>query len=343
LQELTSQNEEIRKQDAVVRGRVSAMESGQLVLATGSDLEEALRANDRAALELERARADGLLGEFRTLHTYLWSSDLQQQNLRFLTQRPELETTTLDLLEAHGFESEAFAGFLDDARTSVPLSFDDLVASPLRDMVRNFVVQTDRGVAVITFVRDVRDAATLQRRLAELPGVLYFDQADLLDRAYQQFRQRTVELVLVGALVVVLVLFVTYRRLRLTMAAFLPAMVGSAATLALIAHLGEPLNLFHVLSCVLVLSMGEDYGVFLVDTARGPTLEHDAGSALASIALAGSSTALSFGALAFSSEPALRAIGQTVGLGVIACFVLAPVALILTGANARPMAPKRPA
>ena len=42
-------------------------------------------------------------------------------------------------------------------------------------------------------------------------------------------------------------------------------------------------------------------------------------------------TALVFGTLAFSSQPALRAIGVTTGLGILLSYVFAPVTLVAAG------------
>jgi predicted exporter len=93
---------------------------------------------------------------------------------------------------------------------------------------------------------------------------------------------------------------------------------------------GFSLNLLHVVCVLLVLSMGVDYGVFLVESRTHP--QQVAATVLSLLACC-LSTVLAFGLLAMSSNPALRAIGLTTGLGVLASLVLAPTALILFGAT----------
>jgi predicted exporter len=51
------------------------------------------------------------------------------------------------------------------------------------------------------------------------------------------------------------------------------------------------------------------------------------GVTLLSLLLSCLTTALVFGTLAVSSQPSLRAIGITTGIGIPLCFVLAPVTL----------------
>ena len=94
------------------------------------------------------------------------------------------------------------------------------------------------------------------------------------------------------------------------------------------ALLGERMHLVHVMSLVMVLGMGVDYGIFCVDSAsRGGEL----GATLTSLLLSCLTTVLVFGTLALSSQPSLRAIGLTTGLGILLSYLLAPVTLVAVG------------
>jgi predicted exporter len=78
------------------------------------------------------------------------------------------------------------------------------------------------------------------------------------------------------------------------------------------------------------MGMGVDFGIYLVDSVRS----HRAfGATLISILLCCLSTIFTFGTLALSSHPALRAIGLTSGLGIAFSFLFAPAALLLTRAD----------
>jgi len=91
---------------------------------------------------------------------------------------------------------------------------------------------------------------------------------------------------------------------------------------------GVSLGLLHVVALLLVLSMGVDYGVFLAETRADPG---GFAATVLSVLIACLSTVLAFGLLAMSASPALRAIGLTVGLGVLLSLVLAPAALLIGG------------
>jgi predicted exporter len=77
---------------------------------------------------------------------------------------------------------------------------------------------------------------------------------------------------------------------------------------------------------LIVMGMGVDYGIFIVDSAEEGT---ELGATLVSCILCCLTTVLSFGTLAISSQPPLRAIGLTTGIGILLALLLAPVSLLL--------------
>ena len=156
---------------------------------------------------------------------------------------------------------------------------------------------------------------------------------------YGRHRRQTLQLVALGLLVVLAMIGARYRRIGPTLAAFLPALLAAGAGLAVLVLAGFALNLLHVVSLLLVLSMGVDYGVFLVESREHPG---EVAATVLSLLACCLSTVLAFGLLAMSSNPALRAIGLTTGLGVLASLLLAPTALILlVGAPAHPAEPEK--
>ncbi|MCA9660810.1 MAG: hypothetical protein KC486_20880, partial [Myxococcales bacterium] len=187
-------------------------------------------------------------------------------------------------------------------------------------------------VGILTLVRGVENPAALQARLADLGGVHYFDQGAMMAAAYARYRQRTLELVLVGLVAVFAMIVGRYRKLRLAVAAFLPAVLAAALTIATLALAGVGVHLLHVVALLLVLSMGVDYGVFLVESRERP---EDAAASVLSVVIAALSTVLAFGLLGMSSYPALAALGVTIGVGVLYSLLLAPISLVLFATTIR--------
>ncbi|MEZ4325232.1 MAG: hypothetical protein R3B40_08460 [Polyangiales bacterium] len=312
-------------EDARVRGRVARMEAGRFVIATAPDEASALAHNDQVAALLGEARAAGDIDGFRSLATFLPSPERQRASLTAIPR--DAFERTMSALEAEDFVRAPFAAFeqtLAEARShAAPLTLADLSATPLGAIADSFVVRSDAGVSILTFVTGVRDPDALAARVETLEGVRFFDQGAFMTRAYREFRERTVELVGFGLLGVLLLVWLRYRRGRPTLAAFLPALLATGATLGVLGLAGVEANLLHVVTLLLVLSMGVDYGVFMVETQAHP---EDEAPTVVSLLTACGSTVLSFGVLGLSAQPAMRAMGVTAAVGVAASLVLAPAA-----------------
>jgi predicted exporter len=325
-------------EDRLVRSRVAQGEAGRFVMAMGADDESALVASGRASAALEAAVDAGELTRFRSITPFLRSAATQREIDAVFRDDRALATRLRAVLEREGFVASMFGPFEDvlAGPPPAPLDHQTLLGSSLGPLVSPFRVEvTDRSgarrVAYLAFVEGVRAPEALATRLGALEGVRYFDQARYLEGAYRSFRERAFFLVVGGVVVVFLMCLVRYRRLVLAFAAVAPALLASLTSLALVALLGGEANLMHLVACLLVLSMGEDYAVFLLeerDAKEGP------GTTMVGILLACVTTVLSFGLLAMSAHPALRALGFVTSVGVGLAFVLAPLSLVLARAGA---------
>ncbi|MDH5676115.1 MAG: MMPL family transporter [Myxococcales bacterium] len=314
-------------EDARVRKRVDAAEAGRLVVVRAPALEEALERNDRVAQALTAARANGELGSFTSLHSHLWSETLQRRNFEALRQVDDALGRVQRALDAVGFDAARFAA-LGEALSAPfePLRRKDLQDSAIASMTSSFFLDLEGEAAILTFLRDVRAPEALRTRLESIEGALYFDQRALTGDLFQRYQQGTWQLVGLGLLAVLLMLALRYRKLAPCLVSFAPALIAAAATLALVAAAGQVLTLFHAVALLLVLSIGVDYGVFVVESRAGHS-----SSGLTSVAIACLSTACSFGLLAVSQVPALSALGATVGIGVLLALLLTPVVAAVVG------------
>jgi predicted exporter len=328
LSALNRINEQILAEDTRVRDRVSRMDSGRFIIVTAPNDAGALAINDRVYAQLLAAKRAGEIEEFRSLHSLLFSEELQRQNIAILQKDPQLAARVTTAFAASGFKAEAMNAFgtsLASAPTQ-PLTLSEVLASPLGDVVRPFRVELGKDVGLVTLVRGVTNPAAIQARMQDIAGAHYFDQSDFLSRAYGHYRVRTLELVSVGLLLMLLIIFAKYRRIRPTLAAAMPALLASVTTLAVLGLMGVTTNLLHLVSLLLVLSSGEDYAVFLLASAKN---QDDLKASAVSIVLCCLSTVLGFGLLGVSEIPALQALGLTTGIGILFCLILAPTALAL--------------
>jgi predicted exporter len=162
--------------------------------------------------------------------------------------------------------------------------------------------------------------------LAGATTAAYFDQEELLTSTYGAYRARTLTMVVIGLGAVLLLLILRHRRVDLALAASVPAALAALTTLGVLGLLGMTANLMHLVALLLILSMGVDYGVFIVEHRDDPQATR---ATLVGLVAACLTTVLSFGLLAASDNPALSSLGLSLAIGVILAVGLAPAAGIL--------------
>ena len=321
-------------EDEAVRSRVMRYEQRRLVVAIGDDEQAALRVNDSIARVLGAAERDGVLGGSRSLATMLPSVEQQLAVDAAVRGDTGLWPRMRQALRGQGFRAEAFEPFRQALAepSAAPLRYEDLAASPLASLARPFVVTMGEDVGVVSFLRELRDEGALRARLAEVDGARLIDIEAVLSNAYGAYRQRMIWLLSCGLLAVVGLVMLRHRALRPTVVAVCPAMLAAAGTIGLLSLAGQELNLLSLVALLMVVSMGVDYGVFLAETRGRPAVLEATHLA---VFVAGISTTLGLGLLAFSDQPALLSIGSTAGIGILMCLVLAPTSCALVGAAAK--------
>jgi predicted exporter len=174
--------------------------------------------------------------------------------------------------------------------------------------------------ASVVMLRGVRDLAALPVIAASadgLPGVRWADQVQSVSALLGRYRHTMALLLVAGHAAVLLAL--AWRYGRDAWRAWLPTALATLGTLALLALFGQALQLFNVLALALLLGIGIDYGIFLLERETA-----DAGSAWLAVVLGAAGTWLSFGLLALSSTPALRSFGLTLMFGLLIVALAAP-------------------
>lgn len=330
LSQLTSFDPALIEEDRRVRGRVAQFETSRFVIALGEHEQAALERGDRVFAALENARRAGELEAQRSIHHFVWSEDLQRRNLSVLAAQEDLAARVDRAFSAEGFRPgafEAFGAVLEKA-PAPPLRPQDLDGTPLARLRSAHLVRLADGqeTAHVTFLRGVDRPEALAARLRDLEGVTLFDQKGFVNEIYRSFREATLAQIAIGCGLVLGILLVRYRRLRPSIAAFLPSALVAILLLEGFVLAGVRANLFHVMSLIMVMGMGVDYGIFLVDS--GLDRERFAATLL-SLLLSCLTTAFVFGSLAVSSQPSLQAIGVTSGVGILLAFALAPVSLVV--------------
>ncbi|MDB4974892.1 MAG: rane protein exporter [Myxococcaceae bacterium] len=311
-----------------VQARLGRGTQGRVVVALGTSDEAALASSERVLERLSKAEQSGQLRSLRSVSTLLPSVATQRARRERMQGDPTFLPRLHAALEQQGFVASAFAPFDGALRqAAVTLTPESLLHTPLAAAwLAPFRAELKGKVAYLTSLEASRevDVAGL---LAGLPDVYFVDQEGLFSAAYASFRTRILSMVLLGLGLVLLTLFLRYRSARVSLLGMVPAVLGAGAALGVEALRGVPATLMHVIGVLLVLSMGVDYGIYALESRSSV---EEGVTTLGSVLLAALTTVLSFGLLGVSSNPALAAIGSTVGFGLFFTVLASPVVLALT-------------
>ena len=311
-------------------GRLLGLASpAQFFVVGGANADEVLRREEALKTRLDDRVAAGDLAGYAALSDWVPSPERQASDAA-LTRR--VETPLIAAVDQVLGESQERAPF-DPA----PLTLARWLASPAsgagRALWLGAVPRRDggAGVASVVMLRGLQGQAALPAILRSadgLPGVRWVDQVQSVSALLGRYRRTMGLLLAAGHAVVLLALALRYG--RRAWRAWLPTALATLGTLALLALAGQSLQLFNVLALALLLGIGIDYGIFLLERETA-----DAGSAWLAVVLGAAGTWLSFGLLALSSTPALRSFGLTLLFGILIVWFLAPCY--------RPAPPARPA
>jgi predicted exporter len=327
LQKIFRPNPVLQDEDDRVRERVSNFDTGRFVLAIADRADDAVEVNAQVNARLDELVRAGKLDGMRSLQDLFFPRALQERNLAALRASPDLPARLDRAFVSAGFRPGTTQPFADAlANPPPPLTLDELRASPLGQLATSLVIDLGGRTAVISYLRGVHDPEAVRASLADLPGVHYFEQRTFLNDVYSRYRDQTLRQIALGSAFVLVILVARYRDWRRASAAFLPSLLVPVIVLSTYALLGIEANLMHAVSLLIVMGMGVDYGIFIVDAAEDGS---EFGATLVSCILCALTTVLSFGALAISSQVPLRAIGLTTGIGITLALVLAPVSLLM--------------
>lgn len=286
--------------------------AGQFYLVRGENAQQVLEREEALKARLAPLVAAGALDGWSAVSDWV-PSIAQQQSDAQLTAR--VEAAVLAGAGAALGEKPVRPVFAQP-----PLMLPAWLAHPVSTPSRSLWLGEAQGKAAsVVMLRGVHDAARLPALAAAadgLSGVRWVDKPAEVSSLLGRYRVSMTWLLLAGYLAVLGAL--CWRYGRAAWRAWAPTAVASLVTLAILGWFGQPFQLFNVLALVLLLGIGVDYGIFL--------LEHPAdGASWLAVVLGAASTWLAFGLLALSGTPALRAFGLTLLIGIAAVWGLTPL------------------
>lgn len=316
---------ELAAQEQRFRALTGMGGGSQFFLIEGADAEQVLQRDESLLLHLT---ATGI--RTQSVARFVPSCKAQAENRLHLqasiaAQREALHTA--------GFRESVISDWVASVRENetciTPRQWlDSPLSTPFRHLWMEVPGHPPASLIIPTSHYEI---SQLENASAGLPGITLVDKPGAVSRLFGEYR-RLASGTLAGATLLILMVLALRYGFRSGVAILLPVLLAQALTLGWLGWFGIALNLFNLLALLLVLGVGINYSIFLIEGSRGEQPRQ--ASAQLGVMLSAATTLLSFGLLGFSSMPALSGFGITLALGIGLAVVLAPSTLLL-GAKLR--------
>jgi predicted exporter len=315
IRELDIPSPELKRENERISALFGEANDRTVYLTYGASVAEARASLDKLEAWLHTAGN----GQTRTvgLGAVVPTTEVHAQAVRFVSEHPEFAGQLRAALVAAGFDESQFTAFFEAyARHAASARATDLDAS-LRALQGKLIgpvgLLLHTGQPLSWFVTIARSAPTLTP--PPETHTVSTDQLQSLNRIFARYRQSALWLSLTGLAIVGAGVFLSYGWRDGARIFAIPC--GACLGLfGLFGWLGLPLNLFHLLGAFLGVCLTHNYSIFSATSAYRHELPP------VSVRMSALTAAASFGVLALSGIPVVRALGSTVALMVIVALLV---------------------
>jgi predicted exporter len=299
-----------------------------MVAVSARDAAGAIAAAEAVGRRLDELVRQGVLLGYSSPARFLPSPATQAARRAALPDAPTLGERLTRATQDGPLPATRLAGFVADvqaARAQPPFDRAAIDGTPLATAVHALLLAGDAGrpwralLSLQVGEGQAVDAARVRSAIAGIAGAQVVAVKPELDAIYARYLREATWQAGLGAAAVVLLLAFSLRSARRLGAVLLPIAAATVIVLAVLAASGAALGILHLVGLLLTVAIGSNYALFFDHLQRAAEVDEDT---LASLLLANLTTVISFGLLATSGIPVLRAVGIVVAPGALLCLLL---------------------
>ena len=284
------------------------------VVATGATAEEALQVNESLPLE-------GATG----LGAFLPSRKEQAVRLArwnaFLERHPDLSDRIIDEGLKADFTAHAFQPFFDLLDRDLTVQEVDYFGPVTETLGQAMYLPGDDKVQVVNYLKT--DVEELRATLPE--GAFAFTAEDVSGTLVRLLSEDFDRIGLLCSLIVFFFLWLSFGRLELSIASFLPLAVGWIWILGTMRLFGLQFNIVNIILATFIFGQGDDYTIFMTE---GLMYEYATGKKILrsfknAVVLSALIMFIGIGALVVARHPALRSLAEVTVIGMFTVVVMA--------------------
>lgn len=321
----------------------------------GNDFEKVLQLNDSVYSKLDQLKKNGQIVNFSSAGAFLNSRTAQLNKIdqwyRFW-DTPKINMVKENLIASgnqFGFKASTFDSFYAQLNTAYePLKIDSY-AHITTFAIEDYITTTDNFTTATSLVKlDSSQIETVKATFEEMPQTVLIDRQGVNETFLGNLKNDFNRLIGYSILVVLLLLFLFYRSLSLTLVTSIPIFLTWFLTLGIMGLLGLQFNIFNIIISTFIFGLGIDYSIFMTNglLTELRTGEKALPTHKTSIILSVITTILGVGVLIFAKHPALYSISLVSLIGILSAafiaFTVQPLLFLvfIGGRKKRPISPR---
>jgi predicted RND superfamily exporter protein len=341
LSSLRSNRSHSAKVQTEIQERFGASLSYMMAISEGKDVAEAEALAQKVESRLAPFLADGTVGSYDSILTYLPPSSEQQKIIAAPSDGRDgafdparIRGSLVRALETNGFRQEPFAEYLDRLETMLsptrPLTLADLEQKGLGQLVDRYVHRSEESVRIVTYLfpTDPRwkrvPPPGLVETLAGTDSGIVVTGTNVAGLALRElFTSDAMKAVALGLVLVLILLLVDFRSVRLTAIAMAQLLTGVLMMLGLMKLFGVTVNYANAFVATMIMGVGIDYSIHIVHRLQlsGGKMEDGLLETGKAVVMAALTNVAGFGTLALGTYPAMRSLGAVALMGSVTCLL----------------------
>jgi predicted RND superfamily exporter protein len=317
----------------------------------GKSIDDVLSRTYAASHDLEPLVADRTIASFQSISTFLPPRDQQVavidelrrgQADRFNSAR--IQKTFNQALAANGFRPEAYDNYMtlfpQALSPKEPISLSSIGNTDLMKLAARFVKKADGGWMSVIYVypnggKWPREVPPKLLAVADHHPGDVLTGVNLVSGTLRRIvRADATRSTIIGFAAVLILMFISFRTIKMTLLTFVPFIAGAVGMLGLMALLDLEFNFMNIFVGLMIIGVATDYAIYMLqrykeDPAHFPHAAHETGKAIVMAAL---TAIVGYGSFALSHYPGLRSIGYAstfgIGLSGLAAITLLPAILV---------------
>jgi 1-acyl-sn-glycerol-3-phosphate acyltransferase len=296
------------------------------LISHAEDMEAALTHNHQLAKDLASFRTKWPELQIQTIAQLVPSTEIQQQQIdrwhTFWSKEKVKDLQAVFLVEGqkYGFKDSTFEPFwatLNQAFEPKILYQEDV----FKDLfLMEYIQQTPGLATVMTTLRiPEKEAADVIQTFGGQDHLVVLDRKQVQEQLLNNLEKDFDQLVWMTSIAILLVIFLFFGSLELTLITNIPIFAGWFITLGLMGLLGIHFNAFNIIIATLIFGLGVDYAIFMT---RGLIERYTFGHQhlpiyKSGILLSALATLLCFGILILAKHPAIQSIAAIPLIGLL--------------------------